>query len=204
MARPQGAKNKVRKPKSTDGLKKGQIHIKDKNRDEKGHFSFGNDLWRVAGIGGSEKAFATPEKLWEAYLSYSEWNDKNPMMAAELYKGKIKSMPKMRVKTLEAFCEYVGVAASYFRNFKLEERKDKAAYTAVIYKIEQSIKSQSFGGAAAGFLNANIISRHLGLVDRQDRTSGDQPIQPPRIEIIKNGTPKLSKDEKEVKGKDEN
>ena len=50
----------------------------------------------------------------------------------------------------------------------------------VIERIEQTVYSQKFEGAAAGLLNANIIARDLGLADRRedkiDVTSGGESI----------------------------
>lgn len=191
MARKIGTKNKVRKLHALDGIPKGK-KSKLKNPTS---FKVGNEEWMKAnGFGqGREKVFETPQRLWDAFVDYAEWSKNNPLVNPGNYKDK-----RMRVLTLMGFCVYVGVATSYLREFKSANRKDKTAYMAVIHKIEEAVNHQAFGGASSGFFNANIISRHLGLVDKTDVTSKDMPIKAPIINIVKGNSPKLSSDEKEV------
>lgn len=201
MPRKKGSKAKKPRHKSSDGIKKGQYHKdKRKNHDENGKFAKGNDLWMVAGKGGREKAFESPEALWKAYVEYSDWNEANPWQEAKLVPGKngheLKDVPLKRVKTVTAFCEYVGVTSSYFRAFKSQERKDKDAFITVINAIEDSITNQKFSGAVSGFFNASIISRDLGMVEKIENPSAVP--QAPVINIIKGNTPKLSNSEKDV------
>jgi hypothetical protein len=46
-------------------------------------------------------------------------------------------------------------------------------FIAVTEQAENVIRSQKFGGAAAGLLNANIIARDLGLSDKTELTGKD-------------------------------
>ncbi len=54
----------------------------------------------------------------------------------------------------------------------------------IVAKAEEVIYSQKFAGAAADLLNANIISRDLGLADKTDHTSSDGSLAPTRIELV--------------------
>ena len=47
--------------------------------------------------------------------------------------------------------------------------KKKEDFAGVIKQIEHIIRTQKFEGAAAGFLNPNIIARDLGLVEKSEQ-----------------------------------
>ena len=49
-------------------------------------------------------------------------------------------------------------------------RKDRADLSEVIATAESAIFTQKFEAAATGLLNANLISRDLGLADRKELT----------------------------------
>lgn len=101
------------------------------------------------------------------------------------YKGEITTttIPKMRAYTLDGLCLYMGCNEAYFRQFNDNGDKD---FSTVIYQIEKTIYNQKFTGAAADLLNANIISRDLGLADRIDFTKlSDEDLDKILEKIIK-------------------
>jgi hypothetical protein len=51
------------------------------------------------------------------------------------------------------------------RNFE-QNNKDSKDFMPIITRIKEIIYNQKFSGAAAGFFNANIIARDLGLSDK--------------------------------------
>ena len=127
----------------------------------------GNQFWKLQSKHGRDKLFATPELMWEAACEYFEWCQKNPLIEVD-YKGKdaVKvELPKMRAFTLHGLCNYIGCNTEYFRNFRNNLPKDEQAFRSVVTRITEVIYDQKFTGAAAGFLNANIIARDLGLAD---------------------------------------
>lgn len=129
----------------------------------------GNQFWKLRSKHGRDKLFASPDLLWEAACEYFEWCEKNPLIEID-FKGKDADkveLPKMRVFTLQGLCLYMDCSTSYFRQFK-SERSENKDFVTVIEKIEETVYNQKFTGAAAGFLNANIISRDLGLLDRSE------------------------------------
>ena len=69
-------------------------------------------------------------------------------------------------------CFYLHCNSAYFRQFKIEisEKKDEMSkdFSTIISRIEEVIYNQKFQGAAADLLNANIISRELGLADKSE------------------------------------
>ena len=68
-------------------------------------------------------------------------------------------VPKMRAMTMMGLCFYLDIGTSTFHDYKQNED-----FSEVIAKIEQVIFTQKFEGAAADLLNANIISRALGIL----------------------------------------
>ena len=73
----------------------------------------------------------------------------------------------MRAMTMEQLCFYLNCSASYFRVFKMKLKDEDEDFLTVIEDIENIIRTQKFQGASADLLNANIISRDLGMTDKQ-------------------------------------
>ncbi|WP_221411871.1 DNA-packaging protein [Elizabethkingia anophelis] len=130
----------------------------------------GNQFWKLRSKHGRDTLFSTPEKLWEAACEYFEWATDNPLPETRVfqYKGKVVTevVPIMRAMTMGQLCFYLKCDESYFRSFKRNEN-NKDFFT-VIADIENVIYTQKFQGAAGNLLNANIISRELGLIDKQE------------------------------------
>jgi hypothetical protein len=145
----------------------------------------GNQFWKLRSKHGVDKLFASPELLWEAACEYFEWCDENPHTEekAFAYQGQISkdTVTKMRAYSLGALCLYLGCSESYFRTFKCVNDEKEQDYLTVIAKIEQAVREQQFSGAAADLLNANIISRTLGLMDKTDVTSGGEKLNQVQI-----------------------
>lgn len=134
----------------------------------------GNDFWKHRSKHGRDKLFKSPELMWEAAVEYFEWCQKNPLMEVD-FRGKDAEqvqLPRMRPFTMQGLCRYLDCNTRYFAQFK-EQIKDKTdnesfGFSSVITRIEETVYEQKFTGAAAGFLNANIIARDLGLADKKD------------------------------------
>lgn len=128
----------------------------------------GNQFWKARSSHGRDPIFESPEKLWEAAQEYFEWVDKHPLKAAELVKfqgnAKVKKVPKMRAMTLDGLQLFLDISHETWRQYS--ERND---FIAVTTRIDKIIRTQKFEGAASELLNANIIARDLGLVDKQER-----------------------------------
>ncbi|MCP4984877.1 MAG: DNA-packaging protein [Colwellia sp.] len=135
-----------------------------------------NQFWKLRSKHGRDKLFATPELLWEAACEYFQWCDDNPLIENKVINSSKEGVidhpsPKMRAYTLNGLCLYLDCSDGYFRAFKStsDEQNDKDFLT-VISHIEKVIYEQQFTAAAADLLNANIISRSLGLSDKKDHT----------------------------------
>lgn len=128
----------------------------------------GNNFWEVRSKHGRDKVFKTPAIMWEAACEYFQWVVDNPWYKIEvkvvdkyIYQEKV---PTIMPFTLHGLCLFLDVNTAYFRQFKATGDKD---FSTVIARIEEVIYKQKFDGAGAGFFNANIISRDLGLIDKK-------------------------------------
>lgn len=128
----------------------------------------GNQFWKLRSKHGRDKLFSTPEALWEAACEYFDWCDANPLIEID-FRGKDAvevKLPKMRAYTWEGLELYLDI-------HRLRDYKTNPTYkefSPVIARITDIIYNQKFTGAAAGFLNPNIIARDLGLSDKKDLT----------------------------------
>ncbi|NEM96176.1 DNA-packaging protein [Pontibacter burrus] len=136
----------------------------------------GNQFWKLRSKHGRDKLFASPELLWKAACEYFEWCDENPYQEDNIEKIKINGigeklmrepLAKPRPYTIHGLCIYLDCSTQFFTNFE-DNNKDAEDFMEVITRIREVIYNQKFSGAAAGFFNASIIARDLGLADKQE------------------------------------
>jgi hypothetical protein len=130
-------------------------------------FQPGNQLWKVRSKHGRDKLFTDRAILLEACLEYFEWAESHPIFEAKayMYQGEIIStaVPHIRALTLAGLCVFIGITQETWGQYRKH-----AEYSEVISEIEGMMYEQKFSGAAAGMLNANIIARDLGLVEKAE------------------------------------
>jgi hypothetical protein len=134
----------------------------------------GNKFWVRRTKHGREAIFTDPAVLWAAACEYFTFCEDNPLNSVE-FNGKDATeciVPKMRAFTLAGLCLYLGVHSKYFNEFKVRlsgkrQIPHKEKFIETIAQIEETIYVQKFEGAAAGLLAGNLISRELGLADKQ-------------------------------------
>jgi hypothetical protein len=80
--------------------------------------------------------------------------------------------------TIAGFSVYAGITSRTFINY--ENKKEFFPITA---RIRDYIWQQKFSLAATEQLNPNIIARELGLIDKQDVTSGGEPIKSTTVNL---------------------
>jgi hypothetical protein len=128
----------------------------------------GNKYWQFRDKHGRDFKY-TPEKLWAEAIEYFEWCELNPLKedSVSFYQGQPTHEPitKMRAMTIIGFCLYADIDQFTFYNYR--QNKD---FIDITTRIENIIRDQKFTGAAADLLNANIIARDLGLVDKVEQT----------------------------------
>ena len=132
----------------------------------------GNKFWEARSRHGRSPRFASAEMLWEACTDYFVWVEKNPLKEAKAfsYEGNITiaEIPKMRAMTLSGLSTFLDIDIHTWRDWR--SHKD---FGPVVTRVETIIRDQKFAGAAAELLNPNIISRDLGLADRQEHSGPD-------------------------------
>jgi hypothetical protein len=154
-----------------------------------------NKFWKLRSSHGRKKLFENPELMLEAGQEYFEWCDKHPLIEED-FRGKdltLVKIKRMRPYTMQGLCLYLDCNTKYFAHFKqsLLNKKDKNSqgFSNVITYFEETVYNQKYSGAAAGFLNANLISRDLGLKDATDITSGGDKLESGEtFVILGNGT----------------
>lgn len=150
----------------------------------------GNQFWKLRSKHGRDKLFNSPELLWEAACEYFDWIDNNPLIETD-YRGKdayAVEIPRKRPYTIIGLCLYLDASQQYWKEFRSNCRETAKNYLPVITRIEEIIYNQKFEGASAGFFNANIIARDLGLKEKTDITTGDEKLdfRTWQIEPVKN------------------
>ena len=129
----------------------------------------GNDFYKqVKAPTGRPKKFESAQELWLKAVEYFTWVEQNPLYESRLYggDGSIAQVPRVRAMTEVAFCLFADISMDTFQNYKKSNPEQIEDFFGVSKKIAATIYSQKFEGAAADLLNANIIGRELGLVDR--------------------------------------
>ena len=127
----------------------------------------GNRFWEKRSSHGRKPIFASPDDLWDAATQYFEYVDSHPLYEYKAFQhlGKIKTkkLPIIRAMTLAGLCLYLDISRQGF-----EDYRGRDGFIDITDQILEVIRSQKFEGAAAGLLNANIIARDLGLVDKSE------------------------------------
>lgn len=143
-----------------------------------GQFLPGNQWWLARSSQGPKPLFEKAEDLWAACLEYFAFVQNNPLQEEKVFHkdGEITHtfVSKMRAMTLDGLCIFLD---TYYRTW-VDWRKDRPDLAHVLAQVEAVIRDQKFTGAACDLLNASLISRDLGLADRQDWTSSDGSMTP--------------------------
>jgi hypothetical protein len=138
-------------------------------------------FWEASPHTGRKKLYSDVDEFVSACQEYFEWNEQNPLMSAELvsFKGEsvLEDVPKIRALTIQGLCLFIGISNDTWANYK---KNGSAEFKEACVAIHNIIYQQKITGAAAGLLNANIISRELGLKDCTDVSSKDGSMSPPR------------------------
>lgn len=133
----------------------------------------GNKFWLRRSTHGRNPIFANPEQLWEVACEYFEWVEDNPLQEEKVFhsQGDITrtNIARMRAMTQAGLCLFLDISDDTYVNYR-DKDEDENGFLGVTKKIDATIRSQKFAGAAADMLNANIIARDLGLSEKTDTT----------------------------------
>ncbi len=136
----------------------------NEGKDERGLFEAGNQLWRQRSKHGLSRIFETPADLEKVCIEYFEWADSNPLQEDKVFGTGLRAkVAHPRALTQRGLCVYAGISQRTWRDYRQREE-----YAEICEMVEDIIFEQKFAGAAAGFFNATIIARDLGLADQQN------------------------------------
>ena len=152
-------------------------------------FKEGNNYWEFRGKHGRDFKY-TPEDLWEEAVKYFDWMSTRVWNKKEAIKsgdraGQLIDIPTSTPLSIESFCLFADISYDTFRNY-LSNEGSYIDFFEITTRIATIIKSNQFEGATVGAYNHSIISRTLGLSDRQDITTGGEKLNP-NIEITIHG-----------------
>lgn len=121
--------------------------------------------------------FRTPALLWSAAEEYFDWCADHPLREEKLfaYEGSVTRdhISKMRAMTERGMCFYIGLDTSTWYDYC---KRDEFRF--VCEQIKAVIWEQKFTAAAADLMNANIIGKELGLIERTTvEGPGGGPVQ---------------------------
>lgn len=143
-------------------------------------------IWSVAA--SPRHNFDSPEEMWQKALNYFKWCENNPLYKTEQMKNPDKTpividsetpvvpaerlieIPLKRAFTWAGLSLFVGVGQGYFRKIKSigEVNETSKPWLEVVSRIDSAIYTQQYEGGAAGQLNASIVARGIGLVDKTE------------------------------------
>lgn len=124
------------------------------------------------------REFYSPQDFLIEVAKYFEWCDDHPLLEEQVfqYQGSIVRADKGKVRpyTKRGLATFLAIPYS-----RLKTYSDRGGEWAdAVEMVEQVIYTQKFENAAANLLNAGMISRDLGLADRNEITGADGgPIQ---------------------------
>lgn len=131
-----------------------------------------------------KKAFSDPSELWNAACDYFNHTQSNPLVRPEFVKtgpcaGQIIDVEIPRPFSwsgLNTYLSIEGITTSLYR-YKYNDGNAYDEFSDVIKLIDDVMFSQKFEGAAVGMYKENIISREIGLAERNNTTIAvDQPL----------------------------
>lgn len=134
----------------------------------KGHVMWGNPL---------NTKELTESEVWEGAVNYFQWCNDNPWIK-EQWVGKDANYVEEKLQrpySLEALATHLNVNVRTLWNYSNAEGYE--TYFPILARIKQIIDNQYFEGGMVGAFNASLSARKLGLIERQDITSGDEPLK---------------------------
>lgn len=149
------AKQKEKKPKHP--------HAGDFKKGNEFRFKPGNELWRRSLL--VRREYPDANSFLAACAQYFEWVDENPLLeqvAAQFQGTYVKDkLNKLRPYTIEGLCLFIGLPRMTLHRMESEDE-----FAEAVERVRAVIYEQKFSGAAAGFFNATIVARDLGLKEQ--------------------------------------
>lgn len=120
------------------------------------------------------RKFKSPGELWDACKGYFVFMAENPVLEHKPfhYQGQVtvEQIPHPRTATLHGLCPYLGIGLERWRKWgRPTDPCYDEGYAEVVRLVEGLIFEWNVSRANAGVLDANLTSRLLGLVERQEQ-----------------------------------
>jgi len=127
----------------------------------------GNEFWKLRLKHGRSREIESPEQLLENFEEYAQWVKDNPFQEQD-WVGK-DAIPVIRYKIRPMLKPAFAVACGLSCWDRINElKKVSNDFLKIVTHIESQMAAHNISGSAAGFLNANIISRVEGLSDKRE------------------------------------
>lgn len=104
----------------------------------------------------------TPDELFDEFVEYVDYMCMQPLYEQKVFgNGLMTPVAKMRAMSVQGFAIFAGMHRDTFYEYT-----KKKEYADICRIIKDTMRAQKFEGAAANLLNANLVARDLGLVDK--------------------------------------
>lgn len=115
-----------------------------------------------------------PKELAEKFIEYIEWAKNHPIVTTDSEEGQkagkftevVITRMKPRLISIEGFLVYIGKTKRWWG--ELDNGRLSAQFSALKQCVREYCESYQTEMASTGLFNANIISRLLGLADKQE------------------------------------
>lgn len=192
MAKKQAPKKKAvkKKPKQK---RRNTFSIHQDNKQFRQQNEVAKDFWNARATEAEEgdkiprvgrpRILKTPQQLWRGAVEYFEYQSQQVWNKID-YKGTFAervSIPTKAPFSLEGLCLFLGLNEKYWFHIKKTIEKDededlKNEFTNIFTRVEAIVFKQQYEGATTGHYNAAIVGRKLGLADKKEITTTEQPL----------------------------
>lgn len=132
------------------------------------------------------KYIATPEAMWDLFVSYRDWCKDNPRFQYSLSNktGEATPIPLERPLTQVGFRSYAADNGSTVTDYFSNKDDRYSEYATICTRIEEAIRHDQIEGGMTGQYNASITQRLNNLTERVDTTSKGESISEIKVNII--------------------
>lgn len=132
------------------------------------------------------KYIATPEAMWDLFVSYRDWCKANPRFQYSLSNktGEATAIPLERPLTQVGFRSYAADNGSTVTDYFSNKDDRYSEYATICTRIEEAIRHDQIEGGMTGQYNASITQRLNNLTERVDTTSKGESISEIKVNII--------------------
>lgn len=110
----------------------------------------------------------TPEELWDGAVEYFQWCNDNPWIKKDWVGKDADEVERemQRPYSISGLCIFINISDDTFQNYCKGEGYE--TYFGICSHIKKIIDTQHFEGGMVGAFNANIVTRKLGLAEKQE------------------------------------